>query len=99
MDQYYQHTLSVKSHQSKQFKKDLIEHFGEFADSNNMPYTTANTTSSHCKEHQECVQNLIQGLQPISGSVNKHLKHISGFVHPSKYFEFYYIKYYIKYSD
>ena len=39
-----------------------------------MPYTTANTTSSHCKEHQECVQNLIQGLQPISGSVNKHLE-------------------------
>jgi hypothetical protein len=74
VDQYYQHTLSVKSHQSKQFKKDLIEHFGGFADSNNMPYTTANTTSSHCKEHQKCVQNLIQGLQPISGSVNKHLE-------------------------
>lgn len=74
VDQYYQHTLTHKSHQSKQFKDDLIEHFGGFADSNNLPYTTANTTSSHCKEHQKCVQDLIQGLQPISGSVNKYLE-------------------------
>jgi hypothetical protein len=74
VDQYYQHTLTHTSHQLKQFKDDLIEHFGGFADSNNLPYTTANTTSSHCKEHQKCVQDLIQGLQPISGSVNKYLE-------------------------
>ncbi|CAG8650049.1 11944_t:CDS:2, partial [Acaulospora colombiana] len=74
VDQYYQHTLAHPSHQSKQFAKDLIEHFGGFADSNNLPYTTANTASSHCEEHQECVQDLIQGLQPISKAVNKYIK-------------------------
>ncbi|CAG8592418.1 7575_t:CDS:2 [Acaulospora morrowiae] len=74
VDQYYQHTLTHPSHQSKQFAKDLIEHFGSFADSNNLPYTTANTASSHCEEHQKCVRNLLQGLQPISGAVNKYLK-------------------------
>ncbi|CAG8609428.1 10715_t:CDS:2 [Acaulospora morrowiae] len=74
VDQYYQHTLAHPSHQSKQFAKDLIEHFGGFADSNNLPYTTANTASSHCEEHQECVQDLIQGLQPISKAVNKYIE-------------------------
>ncbi|CAG8633353.1 7502_t:CDS:2, partial [Acaulospora morrowiae] len=47
VDQYYQHTIAHPSHQSKQFAKDLIEHFGGFADSNNLPYITANTASSH----------------------------------------------------
>ena len=74
VDQYYKHTLDNTPHQSQQFKKDLIEHFGGFADSNNVPYTTANTASSHCKEHQKCVQDLIQGLQPISGEVSKHIE-------------------------
>lgn len=74
VDQYYQHTLINTSHQSKQFKENLIEYFGGFADSNNLPYTTANTISSHCEDHQKCVQDLIQGLQPISGSVNKYLE-------------------------
>ena len=74
VDQYYQHTLANTSHQSTQFKNDLIEHFGGFADNNNLPYTTANTTSSHCKKHQECVKDLIQGIQPISGAVNKYIE-------------------------
>ena len=74
VDQYYQHTLNHTSHQSNQFKTDLIEHFGRFADSNKLPYTTANTASSHCKKHQKCVQDLIQGLQPISGEISKHIE-------------------------
>ena len=33
-----------------------------------------NTASSHCKKHQKCVQDLIQGLQPISGEISKHIE-------------------------
>ena len=32
-----------------------------------------NTASTHCQEHQECVQDLIQGLQPLSDIVNNYL--------------------------
>ncbi|CAG8446556.1 10837_t:CDS:10 [Acaulospora colombiana] len=74
VDRYCKHMFDDPTHQSKQFKSDLIEHFGCFTDSNNMPYTTTNTASSHHKAHQKCVQDLIKGLQPISGSVNKYLE-------------------------
>ncbi|RHZ45324.1 hypothetical protein Glove_681g11 [Diversispora epigaea] len=74
VDYYYQHTRTSTSHQSKKFSKNLIEHFGGFTDSNNLPYTTSNTASSHCQEHQKCVQGLIQELQPLSGAVNKYLE-------------------------
>ncbi|CAG8816333.1 9663_t:CDS:2, partial [Gigaspora rosea] len=29
-------------------------HFGAFTGNNNEPYTTANTASNHCSEHQKC---------------------------------------------
>ncbi|CAG8819010.1 36020_t:CDS:2, partial [Gigaspora margarita] len=69
VNKYYNHTLSNPSHQSDQFAKDLIEHFGCFTDSNNEPYVTANTASTHCQEHQKCVKKLIQELQPISDTL------------------------------
>ncbi|CAG8814978.1 137_t:CDS:2 [Gigaspora margarita] len=72
IDRYYYHTLNNPSHQSKQFASNMIEHFCSFTDSNNEPYTTANTASSHCQEHLVCVQELIRGLQPLSNTVNNY---------------------------
>ncbi|CAG8694288.1 40615_t:CDS:2, partial [Gigaspora margarita] len=74
VDNYCKHMFDNPSHQSNQFKSDLIEHFGCFTDSNNMPYTTTNTASSHNKAYQKCVWSLIEGLQPLSGVVNEYLK-------------------------
>jgi len=72
VNQYYDHTLTHPSHQSRNFAKDLTEHFGSFTDNNNEPYTTANTASSRCQEHLGCVQKLIKGLQPLSNVVNNY---------------------------
>jgi hypothetical protein len=72
VNQYYDHTCTHPSHQSRNFAKDLIEHFGSFTDNNNEPYTTANTASSHYQEHLECVQKLIKGLQPLSNAVDNY---------------------------
>ncbi|CAG8641227.1 8033_t:CDS:2 [Paraglomus brasilianum] len=74
VDKYCKHMFDDPTHQSKNFKTDLIEHFGCFADSNNLPYTTSNTASSHHKAHMECVKSLIQGLQPLSNSVNNYFE-------------------------
>ncbi|CAG8567392.1 3766_t:CDS:2, partial [Acaulospora morrowiae] len=76
VDQYYNHTLNNSPHWSNQFTKNLIEHFGCFTDSNNEPYTTTSTASTHCQEHQKCVQDLIRGLQPISDAVNNYINSI-----------------------
>ncbi|CAG8791326.1 10075_t:CDS:1, partial [Racocetra persica] len=46
LNKYYKHTLSNYSHQSKNFVKGLIEHFGCFTDSNNELYITVNTAST-----------------------------------------------------
>ncbi|CAG8640829.1 3458_t:CDS:2, partial [Gigaspora rosea] len=79
VDQYYNHALSSSSHQSNQFARDLIEHFGCFTNSNNELYVTANTASSYCEEHQKCVRELIQELQPISDAVNNYF----GIIYPT----------------
>ncbi len=71
---YFNHTLSNTSHQSPQFKKSLAEHFGCFTDSNNEPYVTTNTASTHWPDHRNCVEELIQGLQPLSDEVNNYLE-------------------------
>ncbi|CAG8646384.1 24622_t:CDS:2, partial [Gigaspora rosea] len=74
VDNYFKHMLDNPRHQSIQFKSDLIKYFGCFTDSNNLPYTTINTASSHNKAHQKCVQDLIRRLQPLSGAINKYLE-------------------------
>lgn len=74
VDEYYRHTLDNSSHQSDHFKKDFAEHFGSFTCSNNEPYTTSDMASSHCFDHQKCVQKLIEGLQPLSNDVNDYFK-------------------------
>ncbi|CAG8584859.1 4985_t:CDS:2, partial [Acaulospora colombiana] len=55
-------------------KKQLWTEFALWAYSNNIPYTTSNTTSSHHKAHLKCVKGLIQGLQPLSNSINNYLE-------------------------
>jgi hypothetical protein len=74
VENYYKHMINEPTHQSTYFKADLIEYFGCFTSSNSVPYTTSNTASSHNKSHQECVKNLIQGLQPLSNSVNNYFE-------------------------
>ena len=76
VDQYYNHTLNNRVHQSKSFKKEFVEHFGSFTANNNEPYTTANTVASHSPHHQKCVHHLIQALQPLSDSINVHFQNI-----------------------
>ncbi len=74
IDQYYNHNLNNKKHQSREFKKELVEHFGAFTGSNNEPYTTTNTASDHHPEHRKCVCELISGLQPLSNMVNTYFR-------------------------
>ncbi|RHZ71770.1 hypothetical protein Glove_253g25 [Diversispora epigaea] len=74
INQYYNHLIDLKysDYRSSQFKNNLIENFGCYTDSSNKPYVTANTTFTHCLEHQKCVQELIQGLQPLFDAVNNY---------------------------
>ncbi|RHZ78379.1 hypothetical protein Glove_165g92 [Diversispora epigaea] len=74
VNQYYNHLIDPKysDHCSSQFTNNLIENFGYYTDSSNEPYVTANTASTHCLEHQKCVRELIQGLQPLSDAVNNY---------------------------
>jgi hypothetical protein len=74
VNKYYYHNINNPSHQSVQFKQDKIEHFGCFADSNILPYVTANTAATHNHHHQKCVHELIKGLQPLSDLVNNYIK-------------------------
>ncbi|GBC53468.2 hypothetical protein GLOIN_2v1721053 [Rhizophagus irregularis DAOM 181602=DAOM 197198] len=48
-----------------------------------LPYTTSDTASSHNIDHQNCVNDLLFALQPISNSVNRFV---------NKYYEHYYTK-------
>ena len=83
VDNYYCHTLKNPSHQTKQFKIEYVEHFDAFTSSNNEPYTTANTaaTTSKNQDHQICVRNLTQGLQPLSKIIDNYFKN----TYPSLY--------------
>jgi len=71
---YYNHMLHNPSHQSKNFSKEFVEHYCSFTGNNNLPYTTSNTAALHCKEHQICVHNLIEGLQPLSNIINIYIR-------------------------
>ncbi|CAG8777512.1 20058_t:CDS:2, partial [Gigaspora margarita] len=74
VDHYYQHTCHNPQHQSKGFKKQIAETFGAFTSSNNELYTTANMASSHNKNYQQCVNDLIQGLQLLSNAINNYFQ-------------------------
>jgi len=76
IDQYYNHTLNNRAHQSKNFRKEFVKHFESFTSNNNEPYTIANTIASHSPDHQKCVYNLFQSLQPLSDSINIYFQNI-----------------------
>lgn len=73
VDKYYDHTRKHTNHQSTQFINNLAEQFGCLTDSNIEPYVTASTASTHSQEHRSCVNELIQGLQPLSNMVNNYI--------------------------
>ena len=74
INEYYNHLVKDSSHQSKSFKNDLVEHFGAYTLNNLLPYTSADTACTHNPDHLVCVNKLIQGLKPLSESVNQFAK-------------------------
>ena len=70
INKYYSHTLKNLSHRSNEFWIDLTKHFGVYIRNNLLPFTSSDTASSHNTEHQECVNNLLLNLKPLSNSVN-----------------------------
>nr|CAG8625078.1 2038_t:CDS:2 [Entrophospora candida] len=78
INHYYFHTLNNPSHQSEGFWKNLIEHFGAYAQYNLLPYTSSDTASSHNADHLECVNNLLCSLQPLSNSINNFIQNNYG---------------------
>jgi len=73
VNEYYYHTLKHPSHRSDEFWSNFIEHFGAYTLYNPLPYTSSNTASSHNIDHQECVNNLLLNLKPLSDTVNRFL--------------------------
>ncbi|RHZ90221.1 hypothetical protein Glove_2g63 [Diversispora epigaea] len=74
INNYYFHTLKNPSHRSKEFWKNFIEHFGVYTRNNLLLFTSSNTTSMHNCEHQECVNNLLSSLNPLSICINKFVQ-------------------------
>jgi hypothetical protein len=74
VNRYYFHTLEHPSHWSSEFWTNFIEHFGVYTRNNLLPFTSSNTASSHNVEHQNCVDNLIQGLSPLSNCINSFIQ-------------------------
>ncbi|UZO15186.1 uncharacterized protein OCT59_006619 [Rhizophagus irregularis] len=83
INSYYFHMLDNPIHRSRSFWKNLAERFGAFISYGDLPYTTSDTASSHNIDHQNCVNDLLFALQPISNSVNRFV---------NKYYEHYYTK-------
>ncbi|RHZ79685.1 hypothetical protein Glove_142g5 [Diversispora epigaea] len=74
INNYYFHTLKNPSHRSKEFWKNFIKHFGVYTRNNLLPFTSSNTASMHNCEHQECVNNLLSSLNPLSICINKFVQ-------------------------
>ncbi|PKY60598.1 hypothetical protein RhiirA4_412764 [Rhizophagus irregularis] len=83
INSYYFHMLDNPIHRSRSFWKNLAERFGAFISYGDLPYTSSDTASSHNIDHQDCVNDLLFALQPISNSVNRFV---------NKYYEHYYTK-------
>jgi hypothetical protein len=74
INNYYFHTLNNSSHQSDNFKKNFAECFEAYTLNNLLPFTSSDTASTHNFNHQTCVNDLIQGLKPLSNSVNQFVR-------------------------
>ena len=83
VNNYYFHMINDVFHWSESFWKNFAECFEALITYNTLPYITSNTASSHNIEHQNCVNNLLYDLQPISNSVNRFV---------NKYYKHYYTK-------
>ncbi|RHZ48022.1 hypothetical protein Glove_562g10 [Diversispora epigaea] len=78
INNYYFHTLNHPSHRSNNFWENFIEHFGVYTRNNPLPFTSSNTVSSHNVEHQECVNILLQNLDPLSICINEFVREYYG---------------------
>jgi len=78
VNKYYSHLMSDKAHKSSDFCKNSVEHFGAYRRFTSLPYTSANTASSHNLNHRPCVDNLLNSLVPLSNHVNKFIKDYYG---------------------
>jgi hypothetical protein len=78
VNKYYSHLMSDKAHKSKDFCKNSVEHFGAYRRFTSLPYTSANTASSHNLNHRPCVDNLLNSLVPLSNYVNKFIQDYYG---------------------
>jgi hypothetical protein len=83
LNSYYFHTIEHPTHRSESFWKNLAERFGAFISYSTLPYTSSDIASAHNIEHENCVNNLLYALQPISNSVNRFV---------NKHYEHYYTK-------
>ena len=71
INSYYFHMIENPTHRSKSFWKNLAERFGSLISYTTLPYTSSDIASSHNIAHEDCVNNLLYALQPISNSVNR----------------------------
>jgi hypothetical protein len=78
VNKYYSHLMSDKAHKSKDFCENSVEHFGAYRRFTSLPYTSANTASSHNLNHRPCVDNLLLSLVPLSNYVNKFIQDYYG---------------------
>ncbi|RHZ77632.1 hypothetical protein Glove_174g3 [Diversispora epigaea] len=78
VNKYHSHLMSDKAHKSKDFCKNSVEHFGAYRRFTSLPYTSANTASSHNLNHRSCVDNLLNSLVPLSNYVNKFIQDYYG---------------------
>ncbi|RHZ48043.1 hypothetical protein Glove_562g3 [Diversispora epigaea] len=78
INNYYFHTLNHPSHRSNNFWENFIEHFGVYTRNNLLPFTNSNTASSYNVEHQECVNILLQNLDPLSICINEFVREYYG---------------------
>jgi hypothetical protein len=74
IDNYYFHTLNNPTHRSQIFWSNFIEHFGAFRSYSQLPYTSSNLASSHNIDHLECVNKLINAIQPLTNCINQFIK-------------------------
>jgi hypothetical protein len=83
VNSYYFHMIENPIHRSKSFWKNLTERFGSLISYTALPYASSDIASSHNIAHEDCVNNLLYALQPISNSVNRFV---------NRYYEHYYQK-------
>lgn len=83
INSYYLHMLEHPIHRSKSFWKNLTERFGAFIKYTTLPYTSSDMASSHNIAHEDCVNNLLYALRPLTNCINRFI---------NEHYEHYYTK-------